>query len=626
MLSAIDGHFISAILGQSPSAQAVTEATSAVTETTSVAEETTAVIEATTAVFETTIATGETTEESTAATTHAVAETTTTSDTLITPEATTAPEPTSAPTTTFTLAGNEKKDPAPLDLGIMAAPISGAAAAAPIQILAIPTTDHYFSDPGYEAVLLQGSSTNGQAQPYILWVQGGKVLVAVKSNAEALSMSLSGTPYETSYALHVGELLSVDTHINLDPKSGLTGSIKDARWEIFAFPIGVLNTSGTYSLTALFQGGGWNINDVTFTVVVPTATANLTKTWVGGLMNPVSIQLYSKVGETGTPVPYGTTPITLTAVNGQATHTWSNLPLTNSQTEKLTYFIIEADPGQGYDVDFSSSYNASTETYTFTLFNIHTGPITATKLWNGGPKPPVEFQLYRKIGESGTPERVGDPVTLDGEVDENELLSWSYTWPYQRLSTNSGQPYTYFVRETTVPVNYAADTTDDLTVTNTYQLSTVTVSKFVAGNFGDRNRDFTFTATLPTGTNFPTPAVTSPYTVIANEATFTLKHGEDVDLIVPIGTVLTLEETNPSDYVVTVGQDSADPVFYETSGYELTLPAGPATTTLTFTNTKNILIDTGVKLDTLPYLLILLLLGAGGLGRILLKRKRTDFD
>ena len=239
---------------------AVTEATSAVTETTSVAEETTAVIEATTAVFETTIATGETTEESTAATTQAVAETTTTSDTLITPEATTAPEPTSAPTTTSNLAGNEKKDPAPLELGIMAAPpILGAALDSPIQILTVTMAGPYESDPDYTAVLLSGSATNDQAMPYILWIQDGEILVAVKSNKDALTMSIDGQPSIYSLAFPELATISVDDYTDLDPRDGLTGTTNKARWEIFAFPMTVLNTSGSYTLNVTFQGGGADI-------------------------------------------------------------------------------------------------------------------------------------------------------------------------------------------------------------------------------------------------------------------------------------------------------------------------------------------------------------------------------
>ena len=317
---------------------------------------------------------------------------------------------------------------------------------------------------------MEGVSTNGHTKPYILWVQDGEILVAAKSTHGIMSMTLDGNPSTgTSYELPIMSPLSVDNYVNLNPSATLTGNVANSRWEIFSFPLSILDASGAYTINIVSDvGGGHNVDNVIFNVVIPTATANLTKTWIDGPMTSVDIQLYRQVSG-GTLQPVGT-PITLTPnENHQATYNWSDLPLINASAQKYTYSIREADPGQGYVVDFESSYNEATRTYTFTLTNTYSapkGPITAHKKWVGGPKPAVTFELYRKVGLTGIGAKV-DTVVLDGVIDDKELSAWNYTWPSLPLKTDGGQDYIYYVVEPSVPANYAK-LESGLTVTNTY--------------------------------------------------------------------------------------------------------------------------------------------------------------
>lgn len=243
-----------------------------------------------------------------------------------------------------------------------------------ISILAIPAGP-YQSDSGYTAVLLAGVSTNGHTRPYILWVQNGEILVAVKSTHGVFSMTLDGSPSTSSSELAIMATLSVDNYSNLNPAADLTGNTDASRWEIFSFPLNILDASGAYTINIVSDaGGGHDVNNVVFTVVIPTATANLTKTWVDGPMTPVTIQLYRKIGVDGTPSEYGSS-VTLTPnASNQATYQWLSLPLTNASAQKYIYFIEEVDAGQGYDVLFQSSYNETTRTYTFTLQNTYSAP------------------------------------------------------------------------------------------------------------------------------------------------------------------------------------------------------------------------------------------------------------
>src|SRR5690606_15926147 len=147
----------------------------------------------------------------------------------------------------------------------------------------------------------------------------------------------------------------------------------------------------------------------------------------------------------------------------------------------------------------------------------------------------------------------------DGVADTNELTPWYYTW--KNLPTHrqaDGLLYIYYVVETGVPEYYSPDLVDDLTVTNTYTLTSVNVKKFVDGNLGDHNREFTFIVTLGNEVKFPENG--TGYTIDPDDpskARFTLKHGEDATLIVPIGASLTIVETGNVGYVVTVEKDGA---------------------------------------------------------------------
>ena len=68
--------------------------------------------------------------------------------------------------------------------------------------------------------------TGDHTKPYILWVQGGKILVAAKSTHGIKSMTLDGNPSTgDSYELSKKSLLSVDNYVNLDPRDDLRGML-----------------------------------------------------------------------------------------------------------------------------------------------------------------------------------------------------------------------------------------------------------------------------------------------------------------------------------------------------------------------------------------------------------------
>ena len=160
-------------------------------------------------------------------------------------------------------------------------------------------------------------------------------------------------------------------------------------------------------------------------------------------------------------------------------------------------------------------------------------------------------------------------------------------------------------------------------ITNIYSAGTLKVSKTVTGNLGDRDKYFTFKVTL-TGEqdkNYADSyAVTggsyeeNPTTVKVGEpAVFHLRHGDTISISnLPYGVTYTVEETAAE----------ADGYTTEKTGDSGRICSAEATAA--FTNTKEGHIDTGIKLDSLPYILVFA--GALALAVIMVIRKRRISD
>ena len=131
---------------------------------------------------------------------------------------------------------------------------------------------------------------------------------------------------------------------------------------------------------------------------------------------------------------------------------------------------------------------------------------------------------------------------------------------------------------------------------------------------GDRNRSFTFTVL-----SSEAMGAGSGYTLSegGQTATFTLSHEQAVTLKdVPVGAVLTLSEQGAEGYerTITVNGETADDTITVRDGENNVL----------VTNEKNASPDTGILLDSLPYVLILALIL--GIGVIAFIRKRAEQD
>lgn len=149
-----------------------------------------------------------------------------------------------------------------------------------------------------------------------------------------------------------------------------------------------------------------------------------------------------------------------------------------------------------------------------------------------------------------------------------------------------------------------------------YPNEDLTIRKTVSGNVQDPNKPFAFTVTADKAMTYGGEEKTT--------VTFNLKKNEEVVISVPVGATVTVSE-DASDYTYSV-VDSETTVGYTDlesgNGIQFTMPNNAST--VVFNNAKNITIDTGVILDTLPYILILAIAVIGI--AVLAKRRRNRDD
>lgn len=144
----------------------------------------------------------------------------------------------------------------------------------------------------------------------------------------------------------------------------------------------------------------------------------------------------------------------------------------------------------------------------------------------------------------------------------------------------------------------------------TIKVTDVTVKKLITGNSGDKSREFSFIVTAAKEGHYETKTLN-----------FDLSHEDSYVLSnLPTDAVLKLIEED-SDYKVTVkvGGNTIDP---NSNGEYLINLSNMDDTTITVTNHKDVIIDTGISLNFLPYVLILALVVVG-LGVNIVRKRNT---
>ena len=146
-----------------------------------------------------------------------------------------------------------------------------------------------------------------------------------------------------------------------------------------------------------------------------------------------------------------------------------------------------------------------------------------------------------------------------------------------------------------------------------FRQTQVTVRKEVTGNLGDKTKDFTFQCKI----------LNADGSLNQESETFTLKHGEQKEILgIPEGARLSILETNADGYTVTA-KHGTDTVPVEGNSVTVNVTDG---STITITNNKDAVPDTGVLLDSLPYVVILAVVVLGAALVIVRRRKHRDDD
>ncbi|MFR5853558.1 MAG: InlB B-repeat-containing protein [Lachnospiraceae bacterium] len=149
----------------------------------------------------------------------------------------------------------------------------------------------------------------------------------------------------------------------------------------------------------------------------------------------------------------------------------------------------------------------------------------------------------------------------------------------------------------------------------------LTVTKTVTGNFGDKSKAFQFSMQVDGGNSFK---LTANGTALANgsqsDYIFSLKHGENIVIEgMPVGKKIVLAETNAEQYTVSFNDT------VETNRNYVNEKGLTADTEIKVENDRNTPPDTGVFVDSLPYILIIACVaGVAALFLIRRRKKRED--
>lgn len=150
---------------------------------------------------------------------------------------------------------------------------------------------------------------------------------------------------------------------------------------------------------------------------------------------------------------------------------------------------------------------------------------------------------------------------------------------------------------------------------------TLTVTKTVTGNFGDKSKAFQFSMQVDGGNSVE---LTAKGTALPrgsqSDYIFSLKDGENIVIEgMPVGKKIVLAETNAEQYTVSFNDT------VETNRNYVNEKGLKENTTINVTNHRNVSPDTGVFVDSLPYILIIACVaGAAALFLIRRRKKRED--
>lgn len=304
------------------------------------------------------------------------------------------------------------------------------------------------------------------------------------------------------------------------------------------------------------------------------------------------------------------------------------------------------------DLAFTARFNAKTSAGSYTTFD-------------------NEVYLWDKTAEN----TVTKCKTNPGEFTDKDGVTWVFDgWCLEDVTTGnepgenakviSDEEWRNYTVTENLLTNGGGDRVVNFYAHYTKKTSNVTITKEVTGLLGDTNKDFAFSVSIKqNGVDCTGVTAKKGDQTVSDLTNFTLKHNETVTLEnVPIGATITVKESAPGEHYTVYstgysdGQNGGRDVTFtygavantatasdadEADLMLLSMEDGTAVDTdavaladatdktvpnnaITVTNHCTLFPDTGVLLDTLPYIVILAVVVGGGILLMLRKRRKND--
>lgn len=281
-----------------------------------------------------------------------------------------------------------------------------------------------------------------------------------------------------------------------------------------------------------------------------------------------------------------------------------------------------------------------------------------------------KLYLWKDNGANTVIQYVNDD-TVPHEINEKDGSKWVFDGWYPENDAGTGPDETAAITKWPYKVsedeltNYGGDRVVNFYAHYKKATSNVTITKQVTGLLGDTNKEFAFNVSI-TQNNAACTGVTAKKgdQTVSDLTNFTLKHNETVTLEnVPIGATITVKESAPGEHYTVYstgysdGQNGGRDVIFTYGAVANTATASDAdeadlmllsmdedtavdtdavaladatdktvpNNAITVTNHCTLFPDTGVLLDTLPYIVILAVV-AGGVALLMLRKHRKEDD
>lgn len=293
--------------------------------------------------------------------------------------------------------------------------------------------------------------------------------------------------------------------------------------------------------------------------------------------------------------------------------------------DNAKYEVWEDDVANFKVIGKGSSSNHQTDiTDSATIKNINQ-KVRITKSWIGDNNLTTRpSNITAKLSITNSE---GTTTLTSGTWDKTDNDNWKYTFTL----SDPKEDDVYKVWEDTVPTPYStnAESSNKLTVsnnnkatiTNTIKTHDITIEKMVYGNLAEKEKTFNYNIKIyDTNDDLVTSGITG---ITANGINVSLKHGESTTISnIPEGYKYVVDESDTDydeSYKIVKTDDNttvAQGTNYSTPKTELTEDH-----TVSFSNTKEASVLTGIFINNLPFI-ALILLGFIGINIINVYKKR----